>query len=78
MTDEEKSQWEKAVDDLDEATNSLNSAISKRSRLTAKLQAYVKSNEYWGAGTPNRNNESLFDKAYKLNSDGGIDDEEEI
>ena len=39
MTDEEKSQWEKAVDDLDEATNSLNSTISKRSRLTAKLQA---------------------------------------
>lgn len=78
MTDEEKNQWEKAVDDLDEATNSLNSAISKRSRLTVRLQAYLKSNEYWGVGIPNRNNESLFDKAYELNSDGGIDDEEEI
>ena len=76
MTDEEKSQWEKAVDDLDEATNSLNKSINLRGGLTARLRAYVNSLEYWSVGTPNRNNEPLFDKAYSLNSDGGADDEE--
>lgn len=77
MTDAEKSLWEKAVDDLDEVTNSLNIAIAQRHKQTVRLQAYLKSNEYWGASVPNRSNESLFDKAYELNKDGGADDEEE-
>lgn len=77
MTDEEKSLWGQAVDDLDEATNSLNMAVAQRHRLTVRLQAYLKSNEYWGLDVPNRNNESIFDKVYELNKDGGLDDEEE-
>lgn len=77
MTDEEKTEWETAVSDLDDAAADLNKAISQRKQATAKLEAYVRSLEYWGAHIPNMNNSSLFDKAYSLNSDGGADDEEE-
>lgn len=77
MTDEEKTEWEKAVSDLDDAKTDFDRAINQRKQATAKLQAYVRSIEYWGAQIPNRNSENLFDRAYLLNSDGGADDEEE-
>lgn len=77
MTNEEKTQWENAVSNLDDAAADLNRAVKQREQATAKLQSYVRSIEYWGTQIPNRNKERLFAKAYSLNSDGGTDDEEE-
>lgn len=77
MTDEEKERWEQATSVLYDAESNFNFAIAERQKLTARLQAYVRSIELWGATVPVRNSDSLFDKAYKLNSDGGFEDEQE-
>ena len=76
MTDEEKAQWETAVSVLDDAATDINKAILQRTQETEKLKVYVRSLEFWGAQVPNRNRDALLSKAYSLNADGGIDDEE--